>query len=135
MALKIAPTTHRTCSGVFLRMDEGFGLLAHSPYTGLTYAIDPLDADGISQWLNNNSSEPPANHYKYSLGAGWAVPLEKSRQHVPQLLPTRRSLVAHLQGGALKGKLCRLYEASWGGNRQGKKGGRQEGARTLRLCL
>ena len=89
MALKIAPTTHRTCSGVFLRMDEGFGLLAHSPYTGLTYAIDPLDADGISQWLNNNSSEPPADHYKYSLGAGWAVPLEKSRQHVPQLLPDR----------------------------------------------
>jgi sulfatase maturation enzyme AslB (radical SAM superfamily) len=70
-------------------MDEGFGLLAHSPYTGLTYAIDPSDADGVSQWLNNNSSEPPADHYKYSLGAGWAVPLEKSRQHVPQLLPDR----------------------------------------------
>ena len=69
MALKIAPTTHRTCSGVFLRMDEGFGLLAHSPYTGLTYAIGPSDADRVSQWLNNNSSEPPADHYKYSLEA------------------------------------------------------------------
>jgi len=87
MALTLAPTMHRTCSGVFLRMDQGFGLLAHSPYTGLTYAIDPSDADGVSQWLKNQRSEPPADHYQYSLGAGWAVPLEKSRQPVPQLLP------------------------------------------------
>jgi sulfatase maturation enzyme AslB (radical SAM superfamily) len=89
MALTLAPTTHRTCSGVFLRMDQGFGLLAHSPYTGLTYAIDPSDADAVSQWLDNQRSEPPAEHYQYSLGAGWAVPLEKSKQHMPQLLPDR----------------------------------------------
>jgi MoaA/NifB/PqqE/SkfB family radical SAM enzyme len=91
MALMAAPTTHATCSGVFLRMDPGFGLLAHSPYTGLTYAIDVSDADAVSQWLNNKSSEPPADHYQYTLGAGWAVSLEKSRQHIPQLLPNRDS--------------------------------------------
>lgn len=51
-------------------MDQGFGLLAHSLYPGLTYAIDPSDADGVSQWLNNQCSEPPAEHYQYSLGAG-----------------------------------------------------------------
>lgn len=89
MALTLTPTTNRTCSGVFLRMDQGFGLLAYSPYTGLTYAIDPSDADGVSQWLNDQRSEPPAEHYQYSLGAGWAVPLEKSSQRMPQLLPDR----------------------------------------------
>jgi hypothetical protein len=80
MALTTASTTHATCSGVFLRMDPGFGLLAYSPYTGLTYAIDVSDADAVSEWLNNQSSAPPADHYKYSLGAGWTVPLEKSKQ-------------------------------------------------------
>jgi sulfatase maturation enzyme AslB (radical SAM superfamily) len=84
-----APTTDGTCSGVFLRMDPGFGLLVHSPYTGLTYAIDSSDADAVSQWLNNQCCDPPADHYNFSLGAGWAVPLEKSIQHVPQLLPDR----------------------------------------------
>jgi hypothetical protein len=68
-------------------MDQGFGLLAHSPYTGLTYAVDVSDADAVSQWLDNQRSEPPADHYQYSVGAGWTVPHGKSRQHMPQLLP------------------------------------------------
>jgi hypothetical protein len=58
-----ASTTHATCSGVFLRMDPGFGLLAHSPYTGLTYAIDVSDADAVTQWLNKQSPEPLVDRY------------------------------------------------------------------------
>ena len=76
MALRTR-ATRITRSGVFVRNDQGFGLLAYSPYTGLSYAIHPSDVEAVLKWLEAPRSKPPSDQYKLSLGASWAISIEE----------------------------------------------------------
>lgn len=88
MAVKLLGRSYRTKSGLFVRAEAELGLLTYSPFTGLTYAVHPSNAEDINLWLNFSCSEPPSEVFKASLGAGWDVPLEEGKQLHPQLLPT-----------------------------------------------
>jgi sulfatase maturation enzyme AslB (radical SAM superfamily) len=89
--MKMSQTVERTKSGVFVRLDPEIGLLAHSPFTGLTYAIHRSDSPSAHKWLNSPRSKPPSDLYRSSIGAGWAVPIEESRHPIPHLLPSADS--------------------------------------------
>jgi MoaA/NifB/PqqE/SkfB family radical SAM enzyme len=91
MAIRITDITKMTRSGIFVRSDPGFGLLAHSPYTGLTYAIHPSDIETVNKWLNSPSSQPPSEIYKFSLGADWAICVEEAKHPIPHLLPDQEA--------------------------------------------
>jgi sulfatase maturation enzyme AslB (radical SAM superfamily) len=77
----------KTKSGVFVRHDEGCGLLAHSPFTGLTYGVSSSETARVATWLDRKIEEAPSDLYRLSLGAGWAIPLDQSQHPIPHLLP------------------------------------------------
>lgn len=77
----------KTKSGIFIRNDENFGLLAFSPFTGLFFAIHPSDELPVIKWLENPNSQPPRDDYLYNLGSGWAKSVELSQYPKPRLLP------------------------------------------------
>src|SRR5919206_2385663 len=91
MAVRATGKTLVTRSGLFIRSDPGFGLLVYSPFTGLTYAVHPADVTAVSRWLDTSDTEPLGDNYRFSLGAGWAIPKEEARHPIPHLLPNLES--------------------------------------------
>lgn len=77
----------RTESGVFVRSDTNIGLLAHSPFTGLNYAVHASARRAVLKWLERKSVDAPEEIYKYTLGSGWAVDKDSARHSGPHLLP------------------------------------------------
>jgi MoaA/NifB/PqqE/SkfB family radical SAM enzyme len=88
MAITISHKAKKTKSGVFIRRDTNIGLLAHSPFTGLNYAVHSSCEKPVLRWLERRGSEAPGDDFKYSLGAGWAIDKEKARHFGPHLLPS-----------------------------------------------
>jgi MoaA/NifB/PqqE/SkfB family radical SAM enzyme len=91
MAIIKSHQVSKTKSGIFVRRDTSIGLLAHSPFTGLTYAVHPSDEERVLKWLKGSGVESPSDSYKYSLGVGWAISKEEARHIGPHLLPTPSS--------------------------------------------
>lgn len=91
MAIIVSHKAKKTKSGVFIRRDTNIGLLAHSPFTGLNYAVHSSSERPVLRWLEGKSSEAPGNDFKFSLGAGWAIDKENARHFGPHLLPSPSS--------------------------------------------
>ncbi|HXQ33100.1 MAG TPA: radical SAM protein [Anaerolineales bacterium] len=80
-------TVKLTKSGLFIKADPTIGLLVHSPFTGLTYAVHDSDARLIRKWLDSPTSTPPSDLYRLSMGAGWAAGADEAKHPTPHLLP------------------------------------------------
>jgi len=80
-------TVLRTKSGVFVRRDEGIGLLAYSPYTGLSYAVPEGDAEKVLKWLALRGKVELPIAYERTLGVGWKTPFHRAKHTIPHLLP------------------------------------------------
>src|SRR5687768_6003213 len=76
-----------TKSGLFVKSDSAIGLLVHSPFTGLTYAVHASDSRPVRKWLNSPNSQAPSDLYRFSIGAGWASTLDDAKHPIPHLLP------------------------------------------------
>jgi MoaA/NifB/PqqE/SkfB family radical SAM enzyme len=83
--------TKRTRSGVFTRLDSDFGLIAYSPYTGLSYAIHPTDVVLATKWLDSTKPPAPSVTYRDSLGIGWDLSTDGVKHLDSHLLPNRES--------------------------------------------
>jgi sulfatase maturation enzyme AslB (radical SAM superfamily) len=80
-------TVRRTRSGLFVKTDRAIGMLVHSPFTGLTYAVHDSDSHQVSKWINSSKASAPSDVYQSSMGAGWAVPIENAKHPTSHLLP------------------------------------------------
>jgi MoaA/NifB/PqqE/SkfB family radical SAM enzyme len=88
MAIVATHKTRRTKSGLFVKPDRNIGLLVHSPFTGLNYAVHQSYQDSTLRWLEKRTGQAPSDAFRFTLGAGWAIDKSEAR-HTPQhLLPT-----------------------------------------------
>ncbi len=76
-----------TKSGMFVREDEGFGLLVYSPFLGLVFACPMEHAEAIVKWLGNKGRKCPSAEYEKTLGPGWTTSMKDVEYPVTHLLP------------------------------------------------
>lgn len=75
---------------IYFKNDRTIGLLAFSAFSGLIYAIPQAMAQNVRQWVDFQQSDQIPDGILYSLGAGWAIPLENAKFYSPHLLPNRK---------------------------------------------
>jgi MoaA/NifB/PqqE/SkfB family radical SAM enzyme len=88
MAIVDTQKTRKTKSGIFVKGDANIGLLVHSPFTGLNYAVHSSYQRLVLKWLDQRTTQAPSDAFKYSLGAGWAIDKSEAKHISPQLLPS-----------------------------------------------
>src|SRR6185503_19356587 len=86
MAAVASHAIRKTASGVFVRSDTNIGLVAHSAFTGLNYAIHRSAEKSILRWLEKKCLEVPEK-VLYTLGSGWAIAEDFAKHSEPHLLP------------------------------------------------
>lgn len=87
MGLNMSDAPRKTVSGIFIRKEKEFGLIAYSPKTGLIFAVHSSQSNDVTKWLDNPSAPSPSEVYRLSLGAGWATDFQNAKFPRPHLLP------------------------------------------------
>jgi len=76
---------HQTKSGIFVRLDDGVGMLAYSPYTGLMFVVHSRDIENCLAWMDG-SGNAPGDNIGLALGYGWDKSVTQGVYPVPHYL-------------------------------------------------